>query len=86
MRIQYLDNSGFAVYLGDTALVFDYWNFTPGPDGEGIVRAEDLARAERVYVFASHKHFDHYNRKIFTLRDLHPQVTYVLDRAIVRCP
>ena len=36
MEIYYLDNSGFAVILGKTLLVFDYYNENPYGAGEGV--------------------------------------------------
>lgn len=86
MRIYYLDNSGFAVLLAGRLLLFDYYNLTPDYPKSGflggIVEEEELSRFERVYVFVSHRHYDHFNRKIFDLEKANPHTTYIVDRGV----
>lgn len=62
MRIHYLDNSGFALELWDTALVFDCANFA-GDDG--VIFPAFIRSKKDVLVFASHNHDDHFNPLIF---------------------
>lgn len=91
MKIYYLDNSGFAVLMRRSLLLFDYYNPHPAEGvapalSSGVVPPEALSGFERVYVFASHKHFDHFNRAIFALAAHHPRVKYILDAGITRRP
>ena len=70
MEIAYLLNSGFAVRLSRTLLVFDDY-LDPAQAVESL-----LAGAERVYFFVSHAHFDHFDAHIL---DYAPSVTrYVM--------
>ena len=71
MKITYLDHSGFAVDLGDKLLIFDYYR------GELPAGTSD----RKLYVFSSHAHQDHFQKKIFSWsgdRD----VTYILSKDI----
>ena len=71
MKITYLDHSGFAVDLGDKLLIFDYYR------GELPAGTSDRT----LYVFSSHAHYDHFQKKIFTWsRDR--DVTYILSKDI----
>lgn len=74
MKITYIHHSSFAVELdgGDktTVLLFDYFN------GELPEWDKDCA----LYVFASHKHFDHFSKKIFDLATKYPDTTFILAK------
>ena len=70
MKITYLDHSGFAVDLGDKLLIFDYRGELPAGTSD-----------RKLYVFSSHAHYDHFQKKIFTWsRDR--DVTYILSKDI----
>ncbi len=58
MEITYLLNSGFLVQLGNTLLIFDDYR-----DPAAAVE-QALSQAEKVYIFASHAHFDHFDEHI----------------------
>ena len=59
MDITYFYNSGFAVKIGETLLVFDYY-----VDSEKRL-PELMKSVKNVYFFASHWHGDHFSPKIF---------------------
>lgn len=86
MEIYYLENSAFAVFLKNSLLVFDY--FMDSPVGSqrnvfgGVIGKEDLLKKEKVFVFASHIHSDHFNPVIFDWQQINPNTTYFLDSAI----
>lgn len=90
MRITYLDNSGFAVEMKKSLLLFDYYNHYADGGRQGFSGgvAEEAAfrKAERVYIFVSHRHYDHFNRIIFTFAHWNPDTTYILDAGIFRVP
>jgi len=79
MKAYYLYNSGFAVIVGRTLLVFDYYDEGEGGFEEGYVNPEDLANFEKVYFFVSHAHYDHFNRIIFKYKEYNPDTVYVLS-------
>ena len=60
MDINYLLNSGFMIKDGKTLLVFDDYE-----DPAGIVNAAyDKGDFDRLYIFATHAHFDHFGTHI----------------------
>lgn len=68
MKIIYFKHSGFAVILDRCTLLFDYI--------EGDLSS--LPRDQKLYVFVSHSHHDHYVKKIFELAQEY-DVTYILS-------
>ncbi len=91
INIYHLYHSGVAVETNDTLLIFDYSNDRPEGDISslsneentwftgGIVTREELNRKDRVYVFVSHKHGDHYNPVIFDWEKTKPGINYILS-------
>lgn len=71
MTVTYLYHSGFAVELEDIMLVFDYYK------GELPAAAE----GKKLYVFSSHFHKDHFQRRIFEWSEK-GDVTYILSKDI----
>ena len=69
MNITYIYHSGFLVELDSCILIFDYY--------KGSIPEFDHKKP--VFVFASHKHHDHYNPAIYSLRQMDVDVTYVLS-------
>ena len=60
MEVTYLLNSGFLVRVDDVLLVFDAFDDPAGVLPQGL----EHERYERLYFFASHAHFDHFNPNI----------------------
>ena len=69
MKVTYIQHSGFAVELGKKVLIFDYYR--------GELPA--FGRDRDVYVFVSHRHYDHYQRSIFRWSEGLPRITYILS-------
>lgn len=69
MKVTYLYHSGFMVEEEDTVLIFDYFKGELPAFGEN----------KQVYVFASHRHYDHYKKKIYDWREICPNITYILS-------
>ncbi len=85
MRIYYLHHSSVCVMHEKTLLVFDYYQHKRDKHIEdGHINSEDLEVFDRVYVFASHSHDDHFNPCIFDWAS--PKVTYILDSTIKAAP
>ena len=61
MEVIYLLNSGFLVRVNDVLLVFDAFD-DPVDVLPQVIGADDYTR---LYFFASHAHFDHFNPMIF---------------------
>lgn len=86
MNIYYLYNSGFVIFTGETALVFDYYRDTParGKTGlsGGVITTDELSKYKKVYVFSSHSHDDHFNPVILEWQNNHEDIKYILSEDI----
>ena len=69
MKVTHLYHSGCLVELDNHLLLFDYYQ------GELHLNQE-----KPLYVFVSHRHYDHYNPNIFKIH--HPQITYILSNTL----
>lgn len=69
VKMTYISHSCFAVELENSVLVFDYY--------KGELPAWDSQKT--VYVFASHRHYDHFCKEIFGWRARYPKIVYVLS-------
>ena len=76
MKITYIHHSSFAVELPHAVFLFDYF--------EGTL--PDFPKEKPLYVFASHKHQDHFDLKIFSLAEQYPKIRYILSRDIHLSP
>lgn len=72
LKVTYIGHSGFLAELEGVLFLFDYY--------QGEIPA--LPEEKRLYVFASHRHKDHFNPEIFKLAERCPDVQYVLSRDI----
>lgn len=72
MKVTYIGHSGFSLELEQTVFLFDYYT--------GVIPEFD--RGKHLFVFASHKHADHFNFDIFNLADKYPKITFVLGSDI----
>lgn len=68
MKITYIAHSGFLVETEKSLYLFDYYK------GE----IPELAADKPLYVFASHRHEDHFNPEIFRLALRHPNTKFLL--------
>lgn len=59
-EVVYMYNSGFIVELAEKFLIFDYFM------DEKNQMADVLKKDKPVYFFSSHRHYDHFDKKIFS--------------------
>jgi len=71
-RIICIGHSGFLVELPEYNLIFDYFT-----DKNNIITPE-IFKNKNTCVFASHSHYDHYNKKIFDWNGW-GDIIYILD-------
>lgn len=82
VQIWYLFHSAYAVKYGSRLLIFDYYNnraAKPKTDLAGGVFDPRAHCDEEVFVFASHKHGDHFNPVILNWQKQHPTLHYILS-------
>lgn len=72
MEVTYIGHSGFLIEWESCYLLFDYY--------KGVI--PDMDPAKKLFVFASHKHADHYNPEIFRLAASYPDIEYILSSDI----
>jgi len=72
MDITYIHHSCFSVEMEDVVFVFDYY--------KGNLPAFDTKK--HIFVFASHKHSDHFDLKIFDLAKEYPHISFILSNDI----
>ena len=75
MKLYYLYHSGVAVETERHLLIFDYYQDTLPGGVQALLQQVN----KPVTVFASHSHYDHFNRAILTWKDAYPDITYVLS-------
>ena len=69
VKITYISHSCFAVELEHSVLVFDYY--------QGELPLWDPEKT--IYVFASHRHYDHFSKEIFRWTEQYPKIQYILS-------
>jgi len=72
MKVTYMNHSGFKVELEKTVLIFDYY--------KGVI--PKLSEEKTLYVFASHRHPDHFNPEILDLWKQHDKIHFFLSKDI----
>lgn len=72
MKITYIGHSGFLVELEKIVLLFDYFQ------GE----IPEIPDKKKWFVFASHRHQDHFQPKIFQLAEKYPHLQYIFSSNI----
>ncbi len=81
--IWFLGHSGWAVKTQHHFLVFDYFKntFLRNPDdtslSSGFINTDEI-EGQKVTVFSSHNHGDHYDESIFNWAKTIPEINYVL--------
>lgn len=79
--IWYLNHSAWAIKTQNNLLVFDYWQPNVAPDkpcvNNGFICAEEI-KDQKVTVFVSHSHGDHYDKSIFDWKNKVEDITYVM--------
>ncbi len=69
MKVTYIGHSGYMVEAGDVVLIFDYYHG----------KMPEVSPTAKVYVFASHVHPDHFNKKIFEWEKKYSNIRYILS-------
>lgn len=70
MKITHIYHSGFLVEINDYKLIFDTVDLSV---------SKYLNENDRVYVFITHVHSDHFNKEIFALEDKVKNIKYILS-------
>lgn len=83
--VWYLGHSGFAVGIKNKLLVFDYYLDKSENNkrslSSGVIESSEIKDKE-VFVFASHRHPDHFNPIILSWKEQVPNIHYYLSHDI----
>lgn len=74
LKATYLHHSGFLIETENYCLLFDYYT----QNGRHIMEMPDERKYKNWLVFVSHGHHDHFDERIFSIREKRPEVGYVL--------
>lgn len=72
IKVTYLEHSGFLVETEDVYCLFDYYKGN----------LPQWNREKKMAVFVSHAHYDHFSGEIFGLRDIFPEIRFILSSDI----
>ncbi|BCJ95854.1 hydrolase [Anaerocolumna cellulosilytica] len=72
MKVTYIHHSCFSVEMEHVIFLFDYYKGN----------LPDFNPDKHIFVFASHKHGDHFDPVIFDLNGKYPHVTFILSKDI----
>ncbi len=72
MNITYIHHSCFSIETENVVMLFDYY--------KGHIPLYDTGK--HIFVFASHRHQDHFDLKIFDLAKIYPNITFILSKDI----
>ncbi len=72
IKITYLEHSGFLVETETIYCLFDYYKGT----------LPQWNREKKMAVFVSHAHYDHFSGEIFRLREIFPEIRFILSSDI----
>ena len=83
--VTYYHHSGFTVEVGRNLLIFDYWR------GEKLelpqrtwIKNDDLAKYNKILVFVTHDHEDHFDETIYSWDDEKLPITYIISDDLPR--
>lgn len=80
MKVTFIHHSSFCLELGDKVLVFDYFRGDRIPDFSFGGKMPEFPRNQEIYVFASHKHQDHFDLQILTWQEKYPNIRYIFPK------
>lgn len=80
MKVTFLHHSSFLVELEHTYLLFDYFAGSRVNGFHFTGTIPKLASGKELYVFASHKHHDHFDMDTLKLADQYPNVHFIFSK------
>lgn len=83
MVLTYIYHSCYVIEAESFAIIFDYYKDSGKSPVKGYVHDELLKRKDRLYVFASHFHPDHFNRDVLAWKEEKNDITYILSSDIL---
>ncbi|MDD6482558.1 MAG: MBL fold metallo-hydrolase [Lachnospiraceae bacterium] len=82
MQVIFIHHSCFLVEVDDKVLIFDYFNGDRVNGYQFTGRIPSYAPETPIYMFASHKHQDHFDMDILRWSSRYPNIRYILSKDI----
>ena len=74
MKLRYIKHSSYAIFNENFNMLFDYYK------GE----MPDFEKDKVLFVFVSHRHYDHFSKEIFSLEKKVDKIIYIVSDDIDR--
>lgn len=82
INVTYIQHSSFLVELDRCLLLFDYFPAEAVPDVGFAGELPELPPEKHLYVFASHRHRDHFSLEVLRWQEERENITYILSKDI----
>jgi len=82
MKITFVQHSCFMVELEQCILIFDWFDATTVKECSFHGELPEFSNNKKIYVFASHKHKDHFDLKSLRWIEKFDDITYILSKDI----
>lgn len=84
LHLYYIYHSGFAIVGEHSIVIIDFWEDSIDAL-HGIIHDRLLYQSnKKMYVLSTHFHPDHFNKEILNWKRIHPSITYLLSKDILR--
>ncbi|MEG0963222.1 MAG: MBL fold metallo-hydrolase [Lachnospiraceae bacterium] len=84
MKITYIHHSSFCVELEKQVLVFDYYDGSKVESCPYYGKMPEFPKDTPLYVFSSHSHRDHFDKKVLTWSQRYHNIHYIFSKEIKR--
>ena len=74
LKVNYIHHSGFIVETKKNILLFDYYS-----ENNNIQINLDKYKNKKIFIFSSHSHSDHFDKKIFDFRNKTQNIKFILS-------
>lgn len=82
MIVTYIYHSCYLIEFEGFSVIFDFYQDAKRDDGSYWVQDYFLNKKERLYVFCTHSHADHFNPEILDWKQKHPNIQYIFSKEI----
>lgn len=82
MQVIFIHHSCFLVEVDDLVLIFDYFGGDRVNGFHFTGKIPDYAPDTKIYMFASHKHQDHFDMDILRWSEKYTNIHYILSKDI----
>lgn len=82
MKVTFIHHSCFSVEIEDKVLIFDYFGKDRVAELQFRGNVPEYERSQKIYVFSSHRHEDHFDPAVLAWENDYPNVEYIFSKDI----